>query len=120
MSSAAEPAKRAVRSRRSAGPVVAVTGAADGLGLASARALAADPAVGKVIGIDTRRGHVDGATWRLHDVCDPGIAARLGGVDTLVHLALDLGVDANGSGGHGADRARTASPRATSAARRRC
>jgi nucleoside-diphosphate-sugar epimerase len=101
MSSAAEPVKHAVRSRRSAGPVVAVTGAASGLGLASARALAADPAVGKVIGIDTRRGHVDGATWRVHDVCDPGIAARLGAVDTVVHLALDLGVEANGHGGHG-------------------
>jgi nucleoside-diphosphate-sugar epimerase len=78
--------------------VVAVTGAASGLGLVSARVLAADPAVGRVIGIDTRRGHVEGATWRLHDVCDPGIAARLGGVDTLVHLALDLGVDGAGHG----------------------
>ena len=101
MSSAAEPAQRPVRSRRSARPVVAVTGAASGLGLASARALAGDPAVGRVIAIDTRRGHVDGATWRLHDVCDPGIAARLGAVDTLVHLALDLGVDGNGHGGQG-------------------
>jgi len=98
MSSATEPAKRSVRSRRTARPVVAVTGAASGLGLASARALAADPAVGKVICIDSRRGHVDGATWRLHDICDPGIAARLGSVDTLVHLDLDLGVDASGHG----------------------
>jgi nucleoside-diphosphate-sugar epimerase len=104
MSSAVEPAKRAVRSGRTARPVVAVTGAASGLGLACARALAADPAVGKVIGIDNRRGHVPGATWRVHDVCDPGIAARLGAVDTLVHLALDLGVDDSGPerhGGHG-------------------
>jgi nucleoside-diphosphate-sugar epimerase len=101
MSSAVEPAKRAVRSRRTVRPVVAVTGAASGLGLVCARALAADPAVGKVIGIDNRRGHVDGATWRVHDVCDPGISTRLGSVDTLVHLALDLGVD-GGQEGHGA------------------
>jgi nucleoside-diphosphate-sugar epimerase len=100
MSSAVGPAKRAVRSGRTPRPVVAVTGAASGLGLACARALAADPAVGKVIGIDNRRGHVEGATWRVHDVCDPGISARLGTVDTLVHLAVDLGVD-EGNGKHG-------------------
>ena len=98
MSSAAESAERTVRSRRTARPVVAVTGAASGVGLASARALAAHPAVGKVIGIDDRRGDVAGATWRVLDVCDPALAGRLGKVDTVVHLALDLGVDRAGDG----------------------
>ena len=113
MSSAAEPAKRPVRSRRTARPVVAVTGAASGLGLACARALAADPAVGKVIGIDDRRGHVEGATWRVHDVCDPGIAARLGNVDTVVHLALDLGVGDKGHGGPGGQGQKSRNVRGT-------
>ncbi len=83
---------RAGRTRR---PVVAVTGAASGVGKALARRLAARPDVGKLIAIDECRGDVAGATWRLADVRDPAISARLGNVDTVVHLATagGLGVE---------------------------
>jgi nucleoside-diphosphate-sugar epimerase len=70
-----------------------VTGAADGLGNAAARALLADPRVGKVIAVDDRRGHLPGATWRVADVRDPALAGRLAKVDVVVHLDLDLGVE---------------------------
>jgi nucleoside-diphosphate-sugar epimerase len=73
--------------------VVAVTGAADGLGAALAGRLAARDDVGRVIGLDDRRGDVAGVTWRVLDVCDPTLAARLAKVDTLVHLATDTSLD---------------------------
>jgi len=72
---------------------VAVTGAASGLGLATARGLAGHPQVSRVIGIDDRRGDVPGVTWRILDVCDPALAGRLRSVDTIVHCATDVGVD---------------------------
>jgi nucleoside-diphosphate-sugar epimerase len=70
-----------------------VTGAADGLGNAAARALLADPRIGKVIAVDDRRGLLPGATWRVADVRDPALAGRLAKVDVVVHLDLDLGVE---------------------------
>ncbi len=75
------------------GPVVAITGAARGLGHALALRLAASPAVRRVIAIDERRGDVVGVTWRLADVRDPALAGRLTGVDVLVHTDIDIRAD---------------------------
>ncbi len=83
----------AVRSRRTRKPVIAVTGAATGLGRDLARRLVAHEGVGKVIAIDDRRGEVAGATWRVLDVCDPALAGRLAKIDTVVHLAMDTGLE---------------------------
>ena len=46
-----------------------------------------------MIGIDERRGHAPGVTWRVLDVRDPSLSGRLGSVDTIVHLAIDTGID---------------------------
>jgi nucleoside-diphosphate-sugar epimerase len=93
------------RSRaRRGGPVVAVTGAAHGVGELLVRQLASSAAVKKVIAIDTIRGDVPEATWRLVDVREPALVERLAGVDVLVHLAVDSSVDhddADLHGGHG-------------------
>jgi nucleoside-diphosphate-sugar epimerase len=85
-------ARRPVRSERSTQPmpVVAVTGAAGGIGYALTVRLAASPKVKKVIAIDGQRGDVAGVTWRVADVRDPALAGRLAGVDVLVHADLDL------------------------------
>jgi nucleoside-diphosphate-sugar epimerase len=71
--------------------VVAITGAAHGLGQALAGALAVSARVGRVVAIDDHRGDVAGVTWRLADVRDPALAGRLTGVDVLVHTDVDLG-----------------------------
>jgi nucleoside-diphosphate-sugar epimerase len=76
-------------------PVVAVTGAAGGIGYALTVRLAASAAVKKVIAIDTRRGDIAGVTWRVADVRDPALAGRLAGVDVVVHADLDLAPDAD-------------------------
>jgi nucleoside-diphosphate-sugar epimerase len=73
------------------GPVVAVTGAAHGLGHALAAGLAASARVSRVVAIDDHRGDVTGVTWRLANVRDPALAGRLTGVDVLVHTDVDLG-----------------------------
>ena len=78
---------------RRPGPVVAVTGAARGLGLALTARLAACPQVGRVVAIDDHRGDVTGVTWRVVDVRDPVLAGRLAGVDVVVHTDLDLAPD---------------------------
>ena len=91
---AAEPAvAQPARGRPAAGPgpVVAITGAAHGLGHALAATLAASARVGRVVAIDDHRGDVAGVTWRLADVRDPALAGRLTGVDVLVHTDVDLG-----------------------------
>src|SRR5215472_13146681 len=49
-------------------PVVAITGAAHGLGLALTARLAASDLVGRVVAIDGSRGDVSGVTWRIVDV----------------------------------------------------
>ena len=72
------------------GPVVAVTGAARGLGHALAVTLAASARVKRVIAIDDHRGEATGVTWRVVDVRDPALASRLAEVDVLVHTDLDL------------------------------
>lgn len=99
MSPATGAGSGAVRSGRSDGsrrdgrPVIAVTGAASGLGARLAARLVENPDIGRVVGIDDRRGAVDGVTWRVLDVTDPGLARRLTSVDTVVHLDVDLGLD---------------------------
>jgi nucleoside-diphosphate-sugar epimerase len=84
--------RRSTRSRR-VGPVVAVTGAAHGVGELLVRQLASSASVKKVIAIDTIRGDVPEATWRLVDVREPALVERLAGVDVLVHLAVDSSLD---------------------------
>ncbi len=77
------------------GPVVAVTGAARGLGLALTTTLASSAQVGRVVAIDDHRGDVSGVTWRVVDVRDPALASRLAGVDVVVHTDLDLAPDSD-------------------------
>ena len=72
------------------GPVVAITGAARGLGHALAVRLAASALIRRVIAIDDHRGEATGVTWRVVDVRDPALAGRLAEVDVLVHTDLDL------------------------------
>ncbi|WUD73312.1 SDR family oxidoreductase [Streptomyces sp. NBC_00510] len=95
--SSPEPTVRPERSggRAPAGPVVAVTGAASGVGLLLALRLAESDQVKKVVAIDERRGDVPGAQWAVLDVRDPAIAERLRGVDVVVHLALDLDLESD-------------------------
>lgn len=88
------PENKTVRSRsRSRGPVVAVTGAATGVGELLAARLAASEEIKQVIAIDERRGEVSEATWHILDVRDPAIAEKLRGADVVVHLALDLDLE---------------------------
>ncbi|GGV07739.1 MULTISPECIES: NAD-dependent epimerase/dehydratase family protein [Kitasatospora] len=72
---------------------VAVTGAAGVLGERVAARLVASPGVRKVLAVDDRRGEVPGVQWRVLDVRDPAVAERLAGVDVVVHLAMDLGME---------------------------
>ncbi len=75
------------------GPVVAITGAARGLGHALALRLATSAAARRVIAIDDHRGDVVGVTWRLADVRNPALASRLTGVDVLVHTDVDMSAE---------------------------
>jgi nucleoside-diphosphate-sugar epimerase len=93
-------ARRPVRQERSDAhhqpmPVVAVTGAAGGIGHALTVRLASSPRVKKVIAIDSRRGDIAGVTWRVADVRDPALAGRLNGVDVVVHADFDLTPDSD-------------------------
>jgi nucleoside-diphosphate-sugar epimerase len=88
--------ERSVRRERSTAsplPVVAVTGAAGGLGQALAERLADSPKVARVVAIDDHRGDAAGVTWRLADVRDPALASRLGGVQVIVHADIDLSAE---------------------------
>jgi len=76
-------------------PVVAVTGAARGIGRALTVRLAASPGVRKVIAIDSDRGDIAGVTWRVADVRDPALAGRLAGADIVVHADYDLAPDSD-------------------------
>ena len=93
-------ARRPVRQERTDArhqtmPVVAVTGAADGIGHTLTVRLAASPRVKKVIAIDSQRGDIAGVTWRVADVRDPALAGRLNGVDVVVHADFDLTPDSD-------------------------
>jgi nucleoside-diphosphate-sugar epimerase len=77
------------------GPVVAITGAAHGLGHALTARLAGSERVSKVIAIDDHRGDAAGVVWRLADVRDPALAARLAGVDVLVHTDIDTSAESD-------------------------
>ncbi len=89
-----------VRSRRTAEPagpagpaggrglVVAVTGAATGVGLALAAALADHPDVRRVVAVDDHRGPLTQVTWRVLDVREPALVQRLAGCDVVVHAVL--------------------------------
>lgn len=74
-------------------PVVAVTGAASGVGALLTRALVASDEVKEVVAIDERRGDIAEAQWHVLDVRDPAIADKLRGADVVVHLALDLDLE---------------------------
>jgi nucleoside-diphosphate-sugar epimerase len=76
-------------------PVVAVTGAARGIGRALTVRLAASPDVKRVIAIDDHRGDIAGVTWRVADVRDPALAGRLAGADVVVHADYDLAPDSD-------------------------
>ncbi len=75
------------------GPVVAVTGAASGIGALLTERLAASEEIKQVIAIDERRGECAAAQWHILDVRDPAIAEKLRGADVVVHLALDLDLE---------------------------
>lgn len=72
--------------------VVAVTGAATGLGRALVERLAASADLGGLVGIDVVPGRIDGVVWRTCDVRDRALATRLVGVDAVVHLATSYDV----------------------------
>jgi nucleoside-diphosphate-sugar epimerase len=76
-------------------PVVAVTGAARGIGRALTIRLTASAEVKRVIAIDRDRGDIAGVTWRVADVRDPALAGRLAGVDVVVHADYDLAPDSD-------------------------
>jgi nucleoside-diphosphate-sugar epimerase len=73
--------------------VVAITGAAHGLGLALTARMAGSDLVSKVVAIDGSRGDVSGVTWRIVDVRDPALAGRLADVDVIVHTDIDVSPD---------------------------
>jgi nucleoside-diphosphate-sugar epimerase len=87
---------RVVRLRRKAPApeVVAVTGAASGVGRALVERLASRTDLAALLGLDLAPARVDGVVWRSVDLGDPALPTRLRGVTTLVHLdsAQDLGL----------------------------
>ncbi|WP_031068718.1 NAD-dependent epimerase/dehydratase family protein [Streptomyces sp. NRRL WC-3742] len=74
---------------------VAVTGAAGVMGERVAARMVASPHVRRVLAVDDRRGDVPGVQWRVLDVRDPAVAERLAGVDVVVHLAMDFGMESD-------------------------
>jgi nucleoside-diphosphate-sugar epimerase len=85
-----------IRARRSTGPVVAITGAATGVGRGLATRLAQSGEIRKVVALDDHRGDVPGVTWRVVDVRDPLLSGRLADVDVIVHLDVELSPEADG------------------------
>ncbi|RFU86313.1 NAD-dependent epimerase/dehydratase family protein [Streptomyces triticagri] len=94
--SSPDPQVRAARNHSTPstrGPVVAVTGAGSGVGARLIERLAASDEIKEVVAIDERRGDCADVQWHILDVRDPAIAAKLRGVDVVVHLALDLDLE---------------------------
>ena len=90
-----ERSVRRERSTATAPPVVAVTGAARGVGLALVTRLADSLRIGRVVAVDDHRGDATGVTWRLADVRDPTLASRFTAVDVVVHTDLDTSADSD-------------------------
>ncbi|MBB4701113.1 nucleoside-diphosphate-sugar epimerase [Sphaerisporangium siamense] len=82
-------------SKRLRPPVVAVTGAASGLGREFLSRVASSADFRRVVAIDDQRGDVPDVTWRVLDVRDPLLANRISDVDVLVHLATDYSLDSD-------------------------
>lgn len=82
-------------SKRPRQPVVAVTGAASGLGRELLARLVSAADFRRVVAIDEERGDIQEATWRAVDVRDPLLANRISDIDVLVHLAGDYAVDSD-------------------------
>ncbi|GAA4230225.1 nucleoside-diphosphate-sugar epimerase [Streptosporangium album] len=82
-------------SKRLRPPVVAVTGAASGIGRAFLVKVASSAAFRRVVAIDDQRGDVPDVTWRVLDVRDPLLANRISDIDVLVHLGGDYALDAD-------------------------
>ena len=87
-----------LRPQRTDAPVVAVTGATDGLGRALVERLAGAEHLGGLVGIDLDVApapfprtpvfpRVDGVVWRCGSADDVSLRACLQAVDTVVHLA---------------------------------
>jgi nucleoside-diphosphate-sugar epimerase len=75
--------------------VVAVTGAAHGLGFALTARLAQSDRFSRVVAIDDQRGDLTGVIWRVVDIRDPALAGRLAGIDVVVHTDLDTAPDSD-------------------------
>ncbi|PZG41072.1 NAD-dependent dehydratase [Spongiactinospora gelatinilytica] len=82
-------------SNRHRSPVIAVTGAAGGLGRAFLAHVASSADFRRVVAIDEQRGDVSDVTWRVIDVRDPLLANRLSDIDVLVHLSAEYALDAD-------------------------
>lgn len=76
------------RRQRADRPVVAVTGAASGLGLALLHRLAGRADLAGLVGLDTTQVPVPGVDWRTTDPHGPLPATGLDSVDVVVHLAM--------------------------------
>src|SRR4051794_8616900 len=84
---------RPQRGGRTAGLVVAVTGASGQLGAEVCRRLLAADGVRQVIALAPARTGVPGVVWRRADPADPGLASALNRVDVLVNLELSVDPD---------------------------
>ncbi|WP_017603581.1 NAD-dependent epimerase/dehydratase family protein, partial [Nocardiopsis alkaliphila] len=76
--------------------MVAVTGAASGVGRLLVQRLAMPEGsirAREVVAIDDEFADLRGVTWRIADVCDPGLVSRLDGIDVLVHTADDRSLE---------------------------
>jgi nucleoside-diphosphate-sugar epimerase len=91
----ADPEPRHAGRGHDSRPVVAVTGAAHGLGLALLARLAQSDRFSRVVAIDDHRGDLAGITWRVVDIRDPVLAGRLSGIDVIVHTDVDLAADSD-------------------------
>lgn len=88
-----------VRPRRKDGAVVAVTGAASGVGAAVLARLAGSHRVTRAIGVDDcPRPAGTTADWLQVDGLDPGLTAAFAGVTAVAHLAVDLAPDPDRDG----------------------